>query len=235
MDVEKLTARFASVTTAHLADACVRRGVEVRCAPAGTRPVTTGDRLAGPVLPTRHAGSVDVFLEAFGQARAGSVLVVDDGGRLDQACIGDLVVREAQVTGLAGLVVWGCHRDTVDLVRIGLPVFSLGALPTGPLRVDERSDDALASARVGPWVVTADDLVFADDDGALFVPAERAVEVLDAAEGIRDTELRQAEAIQAGRALRDQLAFAAFLERRSTDPGWTFRDHLRRIGGAIEE
>ena len=38
--------------------------------------------------------------------------------------------------GIAGIVIWGLHRDTVDIMAIGLPVFSLGALPTGPLRLD---------------------------------------------------------------------------------------------------
>jgi 4-hydroxy-4-methyl-2-oxoglutarate aldolase len=60
------------------------------------------------------------------------VLVVDNGGRLDEACIGDLVALEAQAAGVEGMVIWGLHRDTVDIRAIGLPVFSLGAIPTGP-------------------------------------------------------------------------------------------------------
>src|SRR3954452_10801132 len=74
-------ARLASLTTAHLADACIRVDVPVRCAPAGMRPLAAGSRVAGRVLPARHAGSVDVFLEAFEHAREGDVLVVDNGGR----------------------------------------------------------------------------------------------------------------------------------------------------------
>src|SRR5437588_12998002 len=113
-------ARLASLTTAHLADACIRVDVPVRCAPAGTRPLAAGTRVAGRVLPARHAGSVDVFLEAFEHAREGDVLV--NGGRTDQACIGDLVVAEARAAGVAGLLVWGLHRDTADILAIGLPV-----------------------------------------------------------------------------------------------------------------
>src|SRR3954453_16784273 len=94
-------ARLASLTTAHLADACIRVDVPVRCAPAGMRPLAAGSRVAGRVLPARHAGSVDVFLEAFEHAREGDVLVVDNGGRTDQACIGDLVVVEARAAGVA--------------------------------------------------------------------------------------------------------------------------------------
>src|SRR5258705_4559554 len=70
----------ATLTTAHLADGCLRTGVAVRCAPAGLRPVASGMRCAGRVRPARHVGSVDIFLEALETAAPGEVLVVDNGG-----------------------------------------------------------------------------------------------------------------------------------------------------------
>jgi regulator of RNase E activity RraA len=231
---DPLLDRFAALTTAHVADGCMRAGVPVRCGPAGLRAVVAGDRLAGRVLPARHSGSVDVFLEAYEQAEPGDVLVVDNGGRLDESCVGDLAVLEAQAAGLGGVVVWGLHRDTADVRAIGLPVFSLGSLPTGPLRLDPRPAGELESAHVGEWTVSRDDVVLGDDDGVLFVPAARVADVLGFAETIRDTERRQAEQIRAGTTLRDQVRFAEFLERRAVDPTWTLRDHLRAIGGAIE-
>ena len=121
---------FAGLTTAHVADACVRAGVPVRTV---SLTAVVGGRVAGRVLPAQHVGSVDVFLEAFESAEEGDVLVVDNGGRRDEACVGDLVSLEAKAAGLAGIVIWGLHRDTVDITAIGLPVFSLGALPTGPV------------------------------------------------------------------------------------------------------
>jgi regulator of RNase E activity RraA len=232
MDHQELLRRFVTLTTAHLADACVRAQVPVRC--AGLHPVVPGSRLAGRVAPARHAGSVDVFLEAFASAEPGDVLVVDNGGRLDEACAGDLVVLEAQAAGLAGAVIWGLHRDTADIRAIGLPVFSLGAIPAGPLRLDARPEDALASAAVGGWTTDASDLVLADDDGVLFVPAARAGDLFTLAEAIRDTERRQADQIRAGVTLRRQVRFDAYLARRQDEPALTFRDHLRAVGGAIE-
>ena len=206
----------------------------VRCAPAGVRSVVSGNRLAGTVCPAQHSGSVDVFLEALYGAEPGDVLVVDNGGRLDESCVGDLVAREVQAAGLVGIVIWGLHRDTADLEAIGLPVFSLGAISTGPLRLDPRTGDALESARVGDWTVGRDDLVLADDDGGLFVPTGRAEEIFHLAETIRDTERHQADRIRAGASLRSQLQFDTYLQKRLQDPALTLRDHLRAIGGAVE-
>jgi 4-hydroxy-4-methyl-2-oxoglutarate aldolase len=234
MDHEELVRRFGAVSTANVADACLRAGVQVRCGHPFIGPVIPGSRLAGRVLPAQHSGSVDVFLEAFSRAEPGDVLVVDNAGR-DEACVGDLVVLEAKAAGLAGVVIWGLHRDTADIRAIGLPVFSQGHLPTGPQRLDPRPADALTAASIGDWTLTSDDVIFADDDGVIAVPDARVGELLAIAETVRSTERDQADRISSGVTLRSQLRFADYLAAREHNPELTFRDHLRAAGGAIEE
>lgn len=227
-------ALFTDLTTAHVADACLRLGVAVRCAPPTLRPVWAGIHVVGRARPVRHVGSVDVFLEALGHAEPGDVLVVDNEGRSDEACVGDLVALEVARAGLVGIVIWGLHRDTAQLRTIGLPVISLGAYPNGPERLDPQAVDALAWAWCGPHIVTGDDVVLADDDGVLFVPADRAAELAVVAARIRDTEESQAERMQAGTTLREQTRFDEYLTARERD-GVTFRQHLRSLDAAIEE
>jgi regulator of RNase E activity RraA len=132
-------------------------------------------------------------------------------------------------------VIWGCHRDSSELVEIGFPVYSYGVCPAGPQRLDPWEPDALALGRFGTFSVGKADLVFADDDGVLFAPGTIAGELLSTARAIWRRERQQAAEIRAGVMLRAQLAFDKYLASRAADSSYTFRKHLRLLGGAIEE
>lgn len=235
MDSVKLQRTYLDLTTPHVADACMRLGIALRCAPAGIRALWSGSHIVGRARPARHYGSVDVFLEAIDRAAPGDVLVVDNGGRLDEACVGDLVTLETALAGLRGIVIWGLHRDSSELRTIRLPIFSLGTLPAGPQRLDAQEADALISAGCGEHVLTSDDFVLGDDDGVIFIPLSQAQKVAELATAIRDTERSQAAHMQLGTTFRKQARFDDFLAARNADENMTFRQYLRSIGGAIEE
>lgn len=219
--------------TAALADACVRLGVTLRVGPASLRPIAPHAPLAGPAMPVTHAGSVDVFLEAIDDAPPGAVLVVDNGGRDDEACVGDLVTLEAREAGLAGIIIWGRHRDTAQLVEIGLPVHSRGALPPGPRRVPP-AGRAMRTAWLDGVEVTADDTIAADDDGVLVIPTGDWSRVAELAREIQQVEKAQADRMRAGASLRAQLDFAGYRARQATEPDLSLRRYLAERGGAIE-
>ena len=227
--------RLEALSTPHLADACLRVGVPVRCAPSDLQAIDVTMHCVGRACPARHVGSVDIFLEALEHADPGDVLLVDDAGRHDRSCVGDMITREVQMAGLSGIVIWGCHRDTLELLEIGLPFFSQGKISTGPLGMDRQSPDALEWARVGEWIVSSDDVVVGDCDGVIFLPSDRLKDIVPAAESIRDTEHRQAALVRDGNSLRHQLAFSDYLAEHQKNSAYGFREHLRKIGGAVEE
>ncbi len=225
---------LSGIPAAAVADALVRLGRIPRAAPSSIVRLQPGRPIAGPAVPCRHSGSVDVFLEAIETAPRGAILVIDNAGRLHEGCIGDLTVAEAAGAGIAGMVVDGCHRDSAALREIGLPVWSRGSVPMGPVGGRAAPANRFAQARIGDVVVTPGDVVVADDDGVLFVAAVDVEPALRIAREIMATERAQVERLAEGRSLRDQLGFGTYLERRAADPGYDFRRHLREQGGAIE-
>jgi regulator of RNase E activity RraA len=221
-------------TTPFIADACVQLSLPVRVGPAGMRCNFPGSKVAGPARPARHAGSTDVFLEAIAAAKQGDVLVIDNGGRHDEGCIGDLVVGEAFMSGIAGTLCWGTHRDTAAILAIGARVWSLGTCPNGPLELRRRTATALEAANLGSITITRDDYVFADDDGVVTVAVADLDKIVEAAKDIAAREGAQAVRLLKGELLRTQLDLDTYVARRHSDPNYTFREHLKTFGGAIE-
>jgi 4-hydroxy-4-methyl-2-oxoglutarate aldolase len=228
----ELRDRFATLTTPMIADASLRLGRPVRCAPPEVRPLVAGQPIAGRALPVRHLGSVDVFLAALEGAAPGDVLVVDNEGRRDEGCLGDLVGLESATAGIGGVVVWGAVRDTAELIEIGLPVYCTGRCPVGPRGL--RPPPEAAGVHLGSVPVSAEDVVFGDDDGVLILAGADVGPVLDAAAEIARRERAQAERARSGECLRRQFRFADYLARKAQDPAYTFREHLARVEAAIE-
>jgi len=234
MDSKTLKDAFCDLSTPLITDACMKLDVFMRVAPIGIKPLVPGWKIAGRVLPVRHSGSVDIFLEAMVDAAPGDILIIDNAARRHEGCIGDLTVLEAQAKNLGGIAIWGFHRDTPRLIRIGFPVFSYGSYPAGPKRAYPRGSDALTTARFGDFKLTSDDVVFGDDDGVVFALLQDLEDIISVARLIAETEKRQVENLQAGKTLSEQFRLDEYLKNRGKNPAYTFREHLLKIGAAIK-
>ena len=228
-----MSGTFSALSTPQIADACQRLNIGLRVAPAGIRPLRPGQRLVGRALPLRFNGSIDVFLEALDHALPGDVLVVDNKARSHEACLNRLIALEALSAEVTGAVLWGVHRDAEALRQLEFAVFSYGTFPRGAQQVRDRHPESLLSARVGTAFVTSNDVVIADEDGVIFVPAVRLTQALETARSMAAIERDQTDRIHRGTSLRDQLAFSQYLALRREDPAYTFRKHLRGVGAEI--
>ena len=140
-----------------------------------------GDRLLPCVLPWRSFGGLPSFAgtaatvvclednglvrDAVSQPGKGRVLVIDGGGSLRAALVGDVLAGRALRSGWTGLVVHGAVRDVVALAGIGIGVFALGTNPRrgGGDGTGERN----TAVTFGGVTFRPGHRVFADEDGVL--------------------------------------------------------------------
>ncbi|MEO7134760.1 MAG: RraA family protein, partial [Vicinamibacterales bacterium] len=105
----------------------------------------------------------------------------------------------------------------------------------GPLELRRRVATALSAANIGSHVtVTLEDYVFADDDGVVVVAAADLARIVATARDIATREGAQAVRLLKGELLRTQLDLDQYVAKRNADPDYTFREHLKSFGGAIE-
>jgi regulator of ribonuclease activity A len=107
--------------------------------------------------------------EAVESPGQGKVLVVDGGGSRRRALLGDRLGHVAVANGWAGMVIYGCIRDSTELGRMDLGIRALGTMP---LRSEKRGDgerDVLV--RFAGVSFRPGDFVYADEDGIVVASA----------------------------------------------------------------
>jgi 4-hydroxy-4-methyl-2-oxoglutarate aldolase len=167
---------FAAVPTTTLADLLGPAQVM----DIGIRPLWDGAAVAGPAFTVRvPAGDNLMVHAAIHRAPAGAVVVVE-AGDVEYALAGGNVCAVAQRRGIAGFVLDGVVRDLGEIRSLRFPVFARGVIPIpGAKNVVAPLNEAVSCGGV---TVSAGDVVVADEDGVVVVPAPRAADVLAAAQ-----------------------------------------------------
>ena len=184
---------------------------------ARLRPFHAGGAMAGAAftVKTRPGDNLMVH-KALDIAEPGDIVVVDAGGDLTNAIIGELMLAHAVKRGLGGIVINGAVRDVAALRAQRFPVFAAGATHRGPYK--DGPGEINVPIAIDGMVIEPGDLMIGDDDGILCVPFDQVERVHTATHAKHDSEIKQMAEIEAG----------------SSDRAWVDAT-LKRLGCAIED
>ncbi|MFE1309204.1 RraA family protein [Streptomyces sp. NPDC058755] len=136
-------------------------------------------RIAGPAFTVSCPPGDNLMLHAaIHRAEPGSVIVVESGDQ-DRALAGANVCAVARRRGVAAFVADGLIRDLAEVRELGFPVFARGVIPIPGAKQAVRPLNE--PVRCGGVRIEAGDVVVADEEGVVAVPAARRAEILQAA------------------------------------------------------
>jgi regulator of ribonuclease activity A len=150
-------------------DLCDRHADKLAIAAPALRSFGGKRRFDGAIATVRCFEDNSIVRERLAESGNGRVLVVDGGGSMKCALVGDQLGALGVASGWIGIVVWGCVRDAVALARLDLGVLALALHPLRSVKrgMGER-DVAVAFAGV---MFRPGAYLYADDDGVVVAPA----------------------------------------------------------------
>ncbi|NYT38181.1 RraA family protein [Allopusillimonas soli] len=161
------------------------------------RPMHNGTGLAGSAVTVRcRPGDNLLVHKALEVAQAGDVIIVDAGGDLSNAIIGEIMVAYAKRRGLAGIVINGAIRDSAVIRQGDFPVFAAGVTHRGPYK--DGPGEINVEISIGGMVIEPGDLIVGDADGLLCVPFDLVDEVYRETVNKHEVEERMLADIAAG-------------------------------------
>jgi regulator of RNase E activity RraA len=154
-------------------------------------------KLAGPALTVEVRPGDNLMIHAaMALARPGDVLVIDGKGDQTAALMGTIMMTACKQLGIAGVVIDGAVRDSLEIDEMDFPVFSVGTNPNGPTKnVPGRIGHPITCGGVN---VRSGDLIVADADGVFVGERERVEALLPLARKKVEDESARIAAIKQG-------------------------------------
>lgn len=169
---------FQKIGTAQISD-CMQRLYGV----VGLTPfhASSAPRMVGRALTVKTRPGDNLLIhKAILMSRPGDILVVDGGGELTNALVGELMAMDAQNKYIAGFLIDGAIRDADTFLAGDFPCFARGVSHRGPYK--DGPGEVNVPVSVGGQVVMPADIVVGDADGVVVIPFDHAESVLDLAQ-----------------------------------------------------
>jgi regulator of RNase E activity RraA len=161
------------------------------------RPIEKNMKVAGTAFTVEVRPGDNLMIHAaISLAKPGDVLVIDGKGDLSAALMGTIMMTACKQLGLAGVVIDGAARDTLEIEEMGFPVFAAGTNPNGPTKnVPGRIGHPVS---VGGVTVRSGDFVLGDADGVVVIEREKIASLIPQAKKKVADEAARIEAIRKG-------------------------------------
>ncbi|MEH7375716.1 RraA family protein [Neobacillus drentensis] len=170
---KELIQEFENVVTPHISDNLNR----MHAIASELRPYHKEGKLVGTAVTVKTRPGDNLMVhKAIDLAEPGDVIVVDAGGDLTNAIVGEIMQKLAIKKGIAGFIIDGAIRDTGAIRSETFPVYARGVTHRGPYK--DGPGEINTPISVGGMVVHPGDIIVGDEDGLAVVPLEHAVELL---------------------------------------------------------
>ncbi|MEP0203474.1 MAG: ribonuclease E activity regulator RraA [Halioglobus sp.] len=152
---------MASISTPDLSDASLdASAIELQFQNYGAR-----QSFGGPAVTIKCFEDNSLVKTCVAEPGLGRVIVVDGGGSLRRALLGDMLAEEAAKNGWQGLVIVGAVRDVDEIAATDLGVKALGHCPLKTQKRGEGQTDI--ALHIGGTTVHPGDYIYADNNGVL--------------------------------------------------------------------
>jgi len=200
MNSELLSA-LSRMDSTTVSDALDKLGINGQC--LGIKPLDPLFRVAGPAFTIRYVpcgtrgGTVGDFIDDLAE---GTVVTLDNQGRMDATVWGDILTIVASRKKLGGTVIDGVCRDAPRSIELRYPIFARSSyMRTGKDRV--AVDAMQVSVSIGGVRVDPGDFMLGDWDGVVVIPKEKIEQVTETALAIESAEERIRAAVERGERL----------------------------------